>query len=322
VSTHKILFINNFQDPKDRLLRRTILRYVNLGCTMTFILKSPSVAKRFPSLDHLIDAGFLTPNEKKILEHLEQQYPDPKYAVPFSWAGILAVKARKQGRIPNDHALSGILLEIAKLRSHCGDLLSYDWIVIPLVYTQVVTIAVYSFFVATLMGRQFLDPSKGYPQNTSDFVIPFFTYLQFIFYLGWLKVAETLVHPFGDDDDDFDMIYFIERNQQAGVMLVDDMHFEYPLLTQDIYWDRMFPPNSTLTKVKNEKNKEEKQKSGSATKYPDGAGGVSITIGTETNQDKHFAKQKKQREELSSNQNKCCSLLSMKVEEEKLKKPK
>ena len=46
------------------------------------------------------------------------------------------------------------------------------------VILQVVTLAVYTFFFATLMGRQFLDPSKGYEGHDVDVFVPLFTFLQ------------------------------------------------------------------------------------------------------------------------------------------------
>lgn len=55
--------------------------------------------------------------------------------------------------------------------------------------SQVVTVAVYSFFLACLLGRQFLNPIKGYPGHELDFIVPVFTFLQFFFYVGWLKVS-------------------------------------------------------------------------------------------------------------------------------------
>jgi hypothetical protein len=50
-----------------------------------------------------------------------------------------------------------------------------------------VTLAVYSFLLSTLMGRQFLDTEKDYPGYNVDLVVPVFTFLQFFFYMGWLK---------------------------------------------------------------------------------------------------------------------------------------
>lgn len=58
--------------------------------------------------------------------------------------------------------------------------------------SQVVTLAVYTFFFACLIGRQFLDPTKGYAGHDLDLYIPIFTLLQFFFYAGWLKVLHSL----------------------------------------------------------------------------------------------------------------------------------
>ena len=48
---------------------------------------------------------------------------------------------------------------------------------------QVVTISVYTFFLSCLLGRQTLDDHQG------DLYFPIFTFLQFIFYMGWFEVT-------------------------------------------------------------------------------------------------------------------------------------
>ena len=45
-----------------------------------------------------------------------------------------------------------------------------------------------------------------------DIVFPVMTTLQFIFYVGWLKVAEVILNPFGEDDDDFECNFLLDKN--------------------------------------------------------------------------------------------------------------
>ncbi|EDW23882.1 GL23840 [Drosophila persimilis] len=70
---------------------------------------------------------------------------------------------------------------------------------------------------------------------------PVFTTLQFFFYMGWLKVAESLINPFGEDDDDFEVNWMVDRNLQVSYLIVDEMHHDHPELLKDQYWDEVFP---------------------------------------------------------------------------------
>ncbi|KAA0194689.1 hypothetical protein HAZT_HAZT001604, partial [Hyalella azteca] len=174
-------------DRRGRMMRRTILRYINFSMSFTFSMISPIVKRRFPTLAHFEDAGFITGNERQIYSRMSERTPHTLYWMPMAWAGALVCRARKENRIKDDIAMKTIIDEITRLRSRCGSLLGYDAINIPLVYTQKFPI---------------------------DYYFPVFTTLQFCFYMGWLKVAESLINPFGDDDDDFEMNFLVDRNLQ------------------------------------------------------------------------------------------------------------
>ncbi|NXH50867.1 BEST3 protein, partial [Dicaeum eximium] len=223
------------RDEYGRLLRRTLMRYVNLTSLLIFRSVSTAVYKRFPTMDHVVGAGFMTRYERKLFDDLKS--PHLKYWVPFVWFGNLASKARKEGRIRDSVDLQTLMNEMNKYRSWCSLLFGYDWVGIPLVYTQVVTLAVYTFFFACLIGRQFLDTDQGYQGHDLDIYIPIFTLLQFFFYAGWLKVAEQLINPFGEDDDDFETNWCIDRNLQVSLLAVDEMHMNLPRMEKDIYWN-------------------------------------------------------------------------------------
>ena len=93
----------------------------------------------------------------------------------------------------------------------------------------------FSFILQLIFGRQFLIPNdakldnKTFPNltdipfsneapfknHTPYFYVPIFTLVEFFCYFGWIKVAETLLNPFGNDDEDFKINYLIDRNLQV-----------------------------------------------------------------------------------------------------------
>ncbi|XP_055078452.1 bestrophin-1 isoform X2 [Periophthalmus magnuspinnatus] len=200
-------------DEMSKLTRRTLMRYANLSGVLTYRSVSTAVYKRFPTMEHLVQAGLMTSDELRHLDSLPS--PHNKFWVPCMWFVNLALRARTEGRINNDVALTAIL--------------------------TVATVAVYSFFLACLIGRQFLDPAQGYPGHDIDFYLPIFTLLQFFFYVGWLKVAEQLINPFGEDDDDFETNWVVDRNLQVSLLSVDEMYDSLPLVEKDMYWNETEP---------------------------------------------------------------------------------
>ena len=61
----------------------------------------------------------------------------------------------------------------------------------------------------------------GFKEIYPDIYVPIFTLLQFTVYFGWLHVAEVLINPFGEDDEDFDCNYIIDRNVQINYLEVE-----------------------------------------------------------------------------------------------------
>ncbi|KAF4525214.1 hypothetical protein B566_EDAN014355 [Ephemera danica] len=151
-------------------------------------------------------------SEKKIFDLMDEKTTMAKYWMPLVWATNIINRARKEGLIQSDHVVQTMLSELSDIRRRLGSLIGYDTVCVPLVYTQVVTLSVYTYFFAALMGRQLVELSPDNKANALDLYFPLFTMFQFCFYIGWLKVAEVLINPFGEDDDDIELNWLIDRH--------------------------------------------------------------------------------------------------------------
>ncbi|TKR70787.1 hypothetical protein L596_022764 [Steinernema carpocapsae] len=110
----------------------------------------------------------------------------------------------------------------------------YDWVKVPLVYTQVVAIATYGYFVICLLGRQPKLDEKSM-QKEITILFPIFTTFQMLFYIGWLKVGQFLMNPFGEDDDDFELNYILDRNTYIANMMATELSDQLPpMSTKDL----------------------------------------------------------------------------------------
>ncbi|KAL3307742.1 hypothetical protein Ciccas_013739, partial [Cichlidogyrus casuarinus] len=130
---------------------------------------------------------------------------DPDYWIPMQWAVKLLQRAYVAEYIVEPRDLSKLIEEVDKLRNRMHTLQIYSTILLPLVYTQVVIIAVYSYFFCQLFSTQLgettvkellslhLNASRS---NTSistsshsmgSGTVPIFIIFEFLFLIGWLK---------------------------------------------------------------------------------------------------------------------------------------
>ncbi|VDK45999.1 unnamed protein product [Anisakis simplex] len=181
------------------MMRRTIIRYLCLAQVLVLRDISIPVRRRFPTYESIVTAGLMLESEKYRLRSYKHFEIDADYGrkwAPINWAFALVMKARKAGQIA----------EIRKFRNCLQVLCNYDWVPVPLAYPQV------------------------------HVTVPVITMLQYVFCMGWMKVATSLMNPFGADENDFEANYLIDKNIATCLFMVDEAHNDLPELKRDQFW--------------------------------------------------------------------------------------
>ncbi|CAO4368116.1 unnamed protein product [Caenorhabditis nigoni] len=225
---------------EDRLTRRAIVRYVVLHQVLVFRDISMRVRRRFPTLQYVVDAGFMEPEERDELEAVCCN-PGQNYWVPINWANSLALDAHQRKLIDQPTAFNNLILAIKEFRVSMETLIKFDSIPIPIAYPQVVFLAVRVYFTICIVSRQFLI-SDLKSKTQMDYPVPIMSILEFIFVIGWMKVAEVLLNPLGEDDDDFEVNWIIDKNISTGMAIVDNTHGYHPNLVNDKFADPDYLP--------------------------------------------------------------------------------
>uniref|UniRef100_A0A0N4ZDG4 Bestrophin homolog n=1 Tax=Parastrongyloides trichosuri TaxID=131310 RepID=A0A0N4ZDG4_PARTI len=232
-------------DEETIIHRRNMVRYLLLTQVLVYRDISVKVRKRFPTIQSIEDAGYFEPHERVLWEETKTKYS--RYWIPVNWCFSLCQKLKKENKIESDAALRQLTDEIKNHRIKLGTLCDYDWVPVPLAYPQVVFTAVRVYFVICLWSRQYLITEGTSQTSLIDMYVPFMTMLQLIFYMGWLKVAEALLNPLGEDDDDFEVNYIIDRNTGTGFCIVDMSYNEIPYQKLDKFVCNKGPMYSEAT---------------------------------------------------------------------------
>ncbi|CAJ0577169.1 unnamed protein product, partial [Mesorhabditis spiculigera] len=230
-----VAFYRDRKDAKgkaeDRMTRCTVVRYLVLSYVLVFRDINERIRKRFPTLVHLTP-HLLTDEELKMIL---KEDPNLRCWMPFEWLFIIIKKAYEREQIDTEH--HNLMVEkVLDFRQRLQNLQQFDYVNLPLVYSQVVNVSVYLYFCMALFAKQYLGRA-GSPDDREvlysvDYAIPFFAVVEFIIYCGWLKVAQVMLNPFGLDDDDFDIDMMVDRNLKVGLSMVDDYYDKCPPLVE------------------------------------------------------------------------------------------
>jgi predicted membrane chloride channel (bestrophin family) len=189
------LIVGSDQQTSD--IRRKILRWAHASVAITYQAVSNTYSTKFPSLLALEGEGLLTPKEREYLEPLNS--PSRSHVLLAWFKTAVAEYDKNTGGSLRDSGMTCTIHDcLMNLAGNCGRLRDYNARPIPIGYNQIISLCVYTYFAFTLVARQQFESSSVL------YNIPFCSIIQFAVYVGWLKVAEEMLFPFGDDDDDFD----------------------------------------------------------------------------------------------------------------------
>ena len=95
------------EDPESRLLRKTLCRNCNLMAVLLFRTISQSVRKQLPTLQEVVNAGFMTSAEMERFQSVDATIN--MFWMPGMWCVHRLREAKLQGKITDPHGANIIM---------------------------------------------------------------------------------------------------------------------------------------------------------------------------------------------------------------------
>ena len=225
-----VILAEGKKEKEGRLARRTIIRYCLLSYVVALRTWSPRLRATFGKVSDIVETGLLREDE---VERLREEDDPPMYQsrwwVPISWSVQVLNKARRDGLTANAPAHASLVSQIRVFKEGLQTAKNYHHLEIPLVYSQVISLAVNIYFLCQLIGDQYVIG------QSVDLVFPFLVAFKFLFFIGLLSLAENLENPWGVDDQDFNVNQLLERHLTVALAIVDESE-KLPQMKNDQVW--------------------------------------------------------------------------------------
>lgn len=186
----------NDEDTKSK--RRTVGRYIIVSMILAYSNMSAQIVRLFPNLNKLRELQLITMEEQIIFDSVDGK--DVLYEIPIQWIHEIL-------RSKLNSTQSPLVFSLNTFRNQLRTLTYYNEIPFPLIIGQTATIQVCGLIFFAYIGNVLQEW-----QGNEHTVFPFLVLLRFVYTVGWLKVAEDLRNPFGDDDDDVELAEWFDRH--------------------------------------------------------------------------------------------------------------
>ena len=203
-------------------------RYVLLNWVLMLRIVCRPLRRRYPTLVSLQDCGLLSSRERIHLERMEQRGEWTLLPLTVSNWLLVFIKdvERSRGFVrPTD--CERHIDAVLALKKSGGDIIKFASHNIPVALVQSVTIAIYCFGFVSVLGHQFTEKNGG-TRLVSGY-LPFLYAMPYFLYYAWLKVGRIAADPFGEDEDDIDLVDLFHKHVADSLRLRHIYNRRFPL---------------------------------------------------------------------------------------------
>ncbi|EFX89373.1 hypothetical protein DAPPUDRAFT_310410 [Daphnia pulex] len=226
VGTSKVTayFVHSLKEnqPEGVTIVQQYARWIVLSWTLVFRMICPGLKEAYPDLMCLQNEGLLLEHERLELEMEQNAKSQSLVVINWNLALLRVCARRNMFYVAADYTRNLDCLMVFK--KNCNNAIKFATKNIPSALIQVVTVAVYSYGLASLMAR---TPTTRAPDGTWKekpvfaviSYIPITNAVKFFLFYSWLKFGRMASHPFGDDEDDIDVIRLLYSHIEDAVRL-------------------------------------------------------------------------------------------------------